>query len=339
MKRRKFILCLVGTTAAGLAGWKWNPLRDVSKYSSQNSNWIRVSRSTWALGAEVTLTVYHDDSTIAENAISQAFSELETVESLMSLYRTDSQLSLLNRNAYLDDPHPYLVEVLQEAKLMSQITKGAFDLTVQPLWKLYSEKAKQDLQPSDAEIKTALKRVDWRRVAISPARIELQGMGTEVTLNGIAQGYASDLVRRSLVNSGIHCALVDTGEIGSIGGPPQKENWTIGIKHPRKTDEFLRLAKLKDRCLATSGDYETRFGESYLTHHLFDPYTGKSPLELSSVSIAAPSAMQADALSTAVFILGLDAGKTLVQATPGVDALFVAKDGSVSTTPGFPSMT
>lgn len=170
----------------------------------------------------------------------------------------------------------------------------------------------------------------------SDGDIELRGDDTEITLNGIAQGFAADAVRRVLVSHGIESALIDTGEIGTLGEPAQKRDWSIGIKHPRDIGNLLGMARLNGRCLATSGDYETTFTNDFSQHHLLDPKTGSSPAELSSVSIAATTAMQADALSTAVFVAGLRDGKELVKSIPGVDALFVTKQGKVVRTAGFP---
>ena len=111
----------------------------------------------------------------------------------------------------------------------------------------------------------------------------------------------------------------------------------MGIQHPRRADAYLALAKLRGRCLATSGDYATCFRGDYRYNHLFDPASGTSPQCFSSVSIAAPTATLADALSTAVFVLGAEEGLRLIHSMPNVDAMFVFKDGRVLTSQGFPT--
>jgi thiamine biosynthesis lipoprotein len=329
MKRRQFILCLAGTAAAGLTGWKLTG-------STRNGPLAKVTRSGWALGTNVSLTVFHQDPAVAERAIELAFKEIDRIEDIMSLYREDSQISRLNRTGQLQDPAPELLEVLTHARALSARTDGAFDITVQPLWKLYSAHAETGSQPEETEIQAVLAKVGWRRMEISPEQITLLGEGTEITLNGIAQGYVADAVGRVLQAHGVHQALIDTGEIEALGSRGGKDAWSIGIKHPRKQGEFLGVADLQDRCLATSGDYETSFSADYSSHHLLDPRSGRSPLELSSVSVAARTAQQADALSTAVFLLGLEEGRKLIEATPGADALFVTKDGRTTSTSGFP---
>ena len=112
--------------------------------------------------------------------------------------------------------------------------------------------------------------------------------------------------------------------------------WKIGIQHPREREAFATLASLDNRCLATSGDYETTFSADFSRHHIFDPHTGESPGELASVSVLAPTAMSADALSTTLFVLGLQRGMESLREYPGTDALMILKDGRRFATRGFP---
>lgn len=340
MKRRNFILSLVGGVALGWTGWKSS-----SHVSTPNAPFnptgflAQASRSAQALGTRVSLTVYHRDMKVANEAINHAFKEIDRVEQQMSLYRKDSQLCQLNRTGKLVHPHPYLLEVLQAAVQLSEKTGGAFDVTVQPLYQAYAESALSGELPSANSLATILKRVDWRNLKITDNTIELLGDRTEITLNGIAQGFASDVATRVLKSHGIEHALIDSGEIATLGNHGQDRDWSIGIKHPRVTDELLGQAALHGRCLATSGDYETRFSSGYQHHHLLDPHSGLSANELSSVSIAAPTALQADALSTAVFVLGLQKGRQLIEAMTDVDALFVSKHGELTRTQQFPIIT
>ena len=332
MKRRKFILSIIGSAATvGWVGWKVAP-----KGFKKGTPLAKVTRTSWALGTQVSLTVFHGDERAASKAIELAFSELDKVESIMSLYRPESQICELNRTGKLTDAHPYLQEVLATAQGLSAKTQGAFDITVQPLYSLHSQSATTGIIPSQQAIETVLQRVGWQRVHVSGSTVELSGKGTEITLNGIAQGFAADRVAMILKENGIEHALIDTGEVGTIGNHAEKDNWTIGLKHPRKENTLMGTAALQGRCLATSGDYETRFGEGYRHHHILDPHTGQSPGELSSVSVAASTALEADALSTAVFLLGLSAGMRLVENTTGADAFFVTKDGRTASTSGFP---
>jgi len=335
MKRRRFIFCLLGTTALGWGGWKARPSHWIAASSKTNSALSKVTRSGQALGTKIEITVFHHDSQLAEEAITHSFAAIDHIEQLMSLYRPDSQIAQLNRDGFFANPHPDFVKVLKRAALLSEQSQGAFDITVQPLWNLYSEASRSSELPNQVAINNALNKVDWRQVEISNQVIRLRGRGMALTLNGIAQGFAADAAAQALSTHGIEHALIDSGEIGTVGTHAQKDQWTIGIKHPRNPEDLLGLAALKGRCLATSGDYETFFTEDHQHHHLIDPRTGRSPLDLASVSIVAPTAMEADALSTAVFLMGLQKGKELVESLPNVDALFVDKSNRLTQTTNF----
>lgn len=337
--RRRFLYVLAGG-GVGLAAAAPLLTSTFRRTSSADHRGLgplhRVTRTSWALGSTVTMTALHEKRAVAAAALEAAFGELDTVEQVMSIYRPESQLSRLNRDGVCDDPHPYLVEVLQAAAAMSERTRGAFDVTIQPLWQTYWQAHASETRPLAAEIAAARRRVDWRQVEITAGNVRLRGTGTAITLNGIAQGYAADRAAASLRRHGVDQALIDTGEFGSLGHGSDGDGWNVGIQHPRRADAFVAVANLAGRCLATSGDYATKFDEAFTTHHLLDPRTGRSASELASVSIVAGSGLAADALSTATFVLGLDAGRRLVAATPGADALFVTKDGRVWASPGFP---
>lgn len=340
ISRRKALAAVLGGAAAwGL--WRgrslWSRAGDPQAGPPQANNspvpGEPLVRTTRALGTEVSITVAAVDAARADRAIVAAFAELREVEAVLSVYEPNSQVSRLARDGMLAEPHRHLTTVLAASLAMARRTAGAFDPSVQPLWDLYSRSAKAGRQPTDDEVNAARRLVDWRAVAMSDDGIRI-GPGMALTFNGIAQGYATDRVRMVLAEHGVRHALVDVGELGPAGPKPQGEPWRVGIQHPREPDGFVAMAKLADRCLATSGDYATRFGDR--DHHIFDPATGHSPVELASASIVARTAMEADALSTAVFVLGVERGRRLIRETPDADALLVRKDGSTVATEGFP---
>ncbi len=289
------------------------------------------TRRSHALGAETAITVWHGDSVVAEAGLEEAFAAIDAVEDLMSLYRPPSQLCRLNRQGELADPHPDLVKVLRHAQALSGQTDGAFDITVQPLW------AARQGGVSVSEVES--EKIDWRRLDVWKDRVCFRDAGMAATLNGIAQGFAADRVAETLGRHGICHALIDTGEVASLGQREGQEPWRVGLQHPRQPEAFLGVAGLRDRCLATSGDYATTLDRDFEEHHLIDPKTGRSPQQLSSVSVATTTAMEADALSTAAFVLGLECGLALIEQTPGADALMVRKeDGAVFASKGFPRL-
>jgi len=298
---------------------------------------LLVRRKSIALGAPVTLTAIHAQLDVAVEAIDAAFAELERIESVMSIYRPESQLSRLNATGRLEQPDASLVEVLRYAAEVSRASSGAFDVTVQPLWQVYAEAQRSGRLPSDKQIAAALSKVDWTQIKITEHAIGLSS-GAAVTLNGIAQGYAADRALNVIRAAGIEHALIDTSEFAPLGQNRRGERWSVGIQHPRKADALSAVAQLDGRCLATSGDYATTFSADRRYNHLFDPKTGKSPSGLMSVSIVAPTAIEADALSTACFVLGIDEAKRLIESRSGCDALFIPSDGSHVSTRDFPQV-
>jgi len=328
--RRRFLFLLGG--AGGLASLGLVPALRSGKLE-------KAERKSWALGADVSITALHEDPRQAEGAIDDAFAELNRIEEAMSLYRPHSQLCRLNRDGILENPDPYLVTVLRAAADVSARSGGAFDATVQPLWALYASARKAGALPGSDAIREATRRVDWRKVEVRPDRIRLLGDGMALTLNGIAQGFASDRVQAALQARGVRHALVNTGEFGSLGRKADGSPWTVGIQHPRRPDAYIALAALENRFLSTSGDYATTFSDDFRHNHIFDPRTGLSPVEFSSVTILARSGMEADALTKVLFVRGLDQGLAQVRSVPGADALCVLKDGRMLATDGFPRIS
>jgi thiamine biosynthesis lipoprotein len=319
MNRRHFLFLTLG--AGSGVGWS----------GTLPHSFRRVERKSTALGAEVSIVAYHWDREAAERGLSAAFQVLDDIENVLSLYRPQSQLCQLNRDGMINRPHPLLVKVLSRALEWSRRTDGAFDPTVQPLWNYYNEGGR----PDSDQLQAARQFVAWRQVQVEAQRIRL-GPGQAITLNGIAQGFAADRVRDVLRSYGIRYALANTGEFAALRHKPEGKDWQIGIQHPRVPEAYIALAALDDRFLATSGDYETKFSEDFSNHHIFDPATGRSPTTLSSATVIAPTGLEADALSTAIFVLGPDRGLKLASARRGVEVLMVLKNGEVVSTPNFP---
>ncbi|MBM4044650.1 MAG: FAD:protein FMN transferase [Planctomycetes bacterium] len=332
VSRRKFLLMSAGTVGlAALGSRAWAKLAGLK----------RVERRAHAFGTKVSITALHEREETAAAAIEAALHELELVEQVMSLYRPQSHIRELNRTGRLDEPHPCLVEVLRHAQRISEQSGGAFDVTVQPLWELYAAGGRvggwaDGRIPSAGDVERARRKVDWQKLDVGPKRITLAEPGMAVTLNGIAQGYAADRALAALRAHGVEHALVDTGEIGTLGRKSGREPWTVGIQHPRRLDAYVQLAKLDGGFLATSGDYETTFTPDYVHHHIFDPKTGRSPETLCSVTVLARTGTEADGLATALFVLGVERGFKLLRRFAGAEAMAVRKDGAVLATRGFP---
>lgn len=289
-----------------------------------------------AFGTSVSVQLLHADEKQANLAIEDAFAEAKKIDSLMSIYRQGSQVFTLNATGRVDRPDPYLAAILHAARELSVLTDGAFDVTVQPLWSTYEQAQSEGGLPGEAGVDRARALVDWRQLVFDDKRVQLLQPGMAITLNGIAQGYATDMALGAVRKRGIEHALLDIGEYGALGSRDITRPWMLAIQDPRTNAPIPQPFRMDGRCVATSGDYETSFSADFSQHHIFDPRTGKSPPELASVTVVAPNALMADGLSTAFMVMGRVKALELVSGLDNVDVMLIDKSGTRWQSPGFP---
>jgi thiamine biosynthesis lipoprotein len=282
-----------------------------------------------AFGTTVSIAAIHEDPGVAAEAIGEALDRTRRIDSLMTVFRPESEVGRLNAQGTLPNPDPHLVRVLEFSQRLAALSDGAFDPTVQPLWRLFVECKRQGRLPSPDEVAAARSLVGWTALEVSARRIAFARPGMSITLNGIAQGYAADLALDALRERGIHDALLDTGEFGAEGERRPRQPWTIGIQHPRAPDAVVATVAMDGRFLATSGDYATTFSDDFVDNHIFDPGTGRSPRALSSVAVAAATGMEADGLTKPMMVLDLARAQALLARFPGAGAIWMDKSGQV----------
>ena len=219
---------------------------------------------------------------------------------------------------------------------IARLTDGAFDPTVQPLWRVYASAYKQQRYASEAEITAARALIGWRNIEIEDKRIQFTKPGMALTLNGIAQGFATGRCLEALAKHGIENAFLDTGEIGASGKRDDQNAWTAGIADPRNQNGVIALARPLNGILATSSDYATVWSDDYTHHHILDPQTARSPYITASVSVLAQSGGMADGLATAMMVMGPEKSLSLAQNMAGVEALIITKSGERFATSRFP---
>lgn len=326
MKRRLFLQTTLGLGALGATGWLAASGPDAAALQWRE-------RMLLGFGSTLSLRVAHADATQAEQALDAAVDTIRHVEAQMSLFRADSALTRLNRDGVLHNPDPDLVKVFELSNMVSARSDGAFDVTVQPLWIAFEAAARQGALPTAAAVARARAAVGWQDLAVSGAAIRLRRPGMGVTLNGVAQGYAADLVRTRLQARGVHHALINTGEWSALGQAEGQRPWLLGLADPRQEQALLTRLALDGRSIATSADNECSFSPDHRHHHIFDPRTGYSPTELASVTVAAPSCALADALTKVMLVAGREGALRLARQWQ-VDVLVVDKQGAWQATPG-----
>ena len=329
-RRSMFSRRRVITILGAVAGLPALLSRDQSRSETPLHRWQGT-----ALGSPSYILLHHPDSKIAERAVAQCVAEIERLEQVFSLYRDDSEIVRLNCHGYLEAPSHDLLALLSECQSFSELSGGAFDVTVQPLWNVYAAHFFGSASPSPQgpeprAIAEALALVDWQGVDIASRRISLARPGMGLTLNGIAQGYLTDRIADILRVNGCDRVLADMGrsEILLVGCRPDGQAWRIALADPLASERVAVTLELADRCISTSGGYGTKFEATGRHHHLFDPTTGASAGHYIAVSVVAVSAMVADALSTALYVTPTERSGRLLAAFPDALVLATLPDGS-----------
>jgi FAD:protein FMN transferase len=286
-----------------------------------------------ALGAQVSIEIYHPDRAEVERLVARCVVDVRRLEQQFSLYRADSAISTLNRTGILVSPDADMVALLKASLLFAGITGGAFDPTVQPLWQLYADHFTSERPdsngPSPQKLAGALAKVGYAGLRVSEDRIALARRGAAITLNGIAQGYATDRVVERLRKAGLSTTLVNMGEIRAIGARPEGRPWRVGLADPERPGVVTETIDLIDRAVATSAGAGFRFDASGRFTHLFDPATGRSPSRYSTVSVIASTATEADALSTAFSLMSLSRIQDIVAVRANVQARITDLGGTL----------
>ena len=292
------------------------------------------TRPLLGFGTNLTLLVGHPDAQLGEHALDRAVAKIRHIEAQMSLFNPDSALSQLNRHGVLSNPDADLVAILKMAQHISQKSQGAFDVTVQPLWHVFSEAKENNTLPTPAAIQEARQKIGWQYLDVSEKTIRLNKPHMGVTLNGIAQGYAADQIQALWRSMGIGHALINTGEWTALGNSPSQHEWALGIADPRNDAHLLQKISMHRKSIATSADSQTYFSDDFKNNHIFNPHTGYSPTDIASVTVAADTCALADALTKVVFVAGLKQAFAVANHW-SVDVLVVDKLGGWRASPGF----
>jgi FAD:protein FMN transferase len=325
MNRRGFLKI---TAACGLAaGLSLPVLRQLAAIGEL----AELRETRFMIGTVIHLNLVAADQENGRRVMQAVFAEIERLAAIFDPRRAETPLARLNASAQLDNAPLELIQVLGKAIHYSSITEGAFDVTVKPL---------QDARTAGLPIGSQLlDLVDYRSLKIEGSRISLLKPGMGITLDGIAKGWIVDVAVALLGVQGYENALVEAGGdlvAAGLNGPAKP--WKVGIAHPRAADGTQTIASIQvtKSGLATSGDYRNAISPDFVQNHIIDPHSGFSPAELASATVIAPTCADADALSTALMVLGTDRGLELIDRMDGFSALTVSKDLNVRRSLNFP---
>lgn len=288
------------------------------------------------MGTEVSVTLWHKDSAVAERTIAAVMAEMRRIDAHLSPYIETSALTRMNQKASkaplkIDDE---LVLLLDKSLYISALSEGAFDVTFASLGRYYDYRKK--LSPSEAQREELLSAIDYRHLKLDKAKrtIFYANPHVYVDLGGIAKGYAVDRAVHIIREAGVTHASVSAGGDSRILGDRRGRPWIVGIKNPRISeaspqDSVIRIP-LTDVAVSTSGDYERFFIDEksgQRIHHILNPKTGKSASGVVSVTILGDHGVDTDPLSTTVFVLGVKKGLALINRLPGFDCIIIDQHG------------
>lgn len=290
--------------------------------ASLKAEWY--SDSAGIMGTNIYLEVWAETPIQGELALRSVMVEMERINQLMSPYIETSELSVINATA---GQQPVVIsdemfELLDKSVKISELTKGAFDITFASVGYLYNYK--QNQRPDEVTITSLLDAINYKHITLNTEKktVAFTHEKVKIDLGGIAKGHAVDNSIWLLQRLGIMHALVTAGGDTRLIGDRRGKPWIVGIRDPRNKDKQAVVMPLQDSAMSTSGDYERYFeedGKRY--HHILSPKTGKSTYDVQSVSIIGPSSTFNDALSTAVFVMGLREGLGMINRIDGYDAV------------------
>lgn len=290
------------------------------------------TRTVYTMDTVMNLTAYGENASAALDAAKET---LRALDAKLDRHDETSTVSALNRDGTVEDAE--LAQLTDIAQTIGALSGGAFDPTVAPVMDAWDFTGDAPHVPSDEELSALLAHVGLEKLSVDGNTIALSD-GAQLDLGGIAKGYAAGRVRTILREAGVTSAIISLGgNVAAVGKKPDGSAWTVGLQDPDNPEAYFGTVSIEDACVVTSGAYQRYFEENGVCyHHILDPHTG-CPAEsgLKSVSVVAKDDTLADALSTALFVMGLDAGAEF-QKSSGLsfEAVFVTDDNTVWITPG-----
>lgn len=284
------------------------------------------------MGTRASVELWHTNKRIADKGLAAVMAAMHHVDQLMSPYIQSSELCRINALAAKSPVKisQELIRVIDKALYYSRRSKGAFDISFSSVGKYYDYR--QGLAPNEKQLTQSLPAINYQLIELNKKNktIYFKHPQLAIDLGGIAKGYAVDLAIEKLTDLGIESAIVTAGGDSRILGDRQGTPWVVGIRHPRKDNQNAVRIPLENSAISTSGDYERFFiKDEQRVHHIINPSTGKSASDVQSVSILAPLAIDSDALSTTVFVLGVKKGLALVNEMQGIDAVIIDAGGKM----------
>ncbi len=292
--------------------------------------WVGDSRPL--MGTEVRVFLWFEDQAEGAALVEAAFDEIERINAVMSTYIETSLISEVNRDASTRpvDAGDELFPLVQRALDISILTRGAFDITYDSVGQHYDFRERK--RPDEETVNIEKGRIDFRLVEMDPEvnTIRFLEDGVRINLGGIAKGYAVERGAAVLEAAGVRHGIVTAGGDSQLIGDRRGRPWMIGIRDPREDGQVAISVPLEGEAISTSGDYERYFDEDGIRyHHILSPDSGEPAAGVHSATVFGPDAVMTDALSTSVFVMGVDAGLKLIACLPDYESIVIDNEGKI----------
>ena len=284
------------------------------------------------MGTEVSVRLWHDDADQGSRLVSTVFEAAERINQMMSTYIEDSAISAINRDAAVspvtaDDE---LFQLIQRSLDISVLTRGAFDITYDSVGQHYD--FRNHRRPDAATVEAERRLIDYRFVILDrvAGTVSFRHPGVRINLGGIAKGYVVERGVNILRLAGVRHAIVTAGGDSRLLGDRRGQPWMVGIRDPRREGQVAISIPLVEEAVSTSGDYERYFEEDGVRyHHILMPATGEPAGGVHSATVFGPDAVITDALSTSVFVMGVEDGLRLIATLPDYESIVIDAEGRI----------
>jgi len=301
----------------------------------QEKEYVTSSKTLKLMGTRFDITVVASNQDVGQINIDEATAEIKRIEALISSWNPDSETSLINRNAGI---RPVKVSselylLIERAKQISELTDGAFDISFSGIDEVWKFDGSMKRKPTAEELEASIAKVGYQKIILNPAdeTVFLKQKGMKISFGAIGKGYAADKAKELLISKQVIGGIINAaGDLTTWGTKPNGDKWLIGIANPLSKEKIFSWLPIVESSVATSGNYEKFvIFDDIKYSHIIDPRTGNPSTGVNSVSIFNKSAELCDALATAIFIMGKDAGLSLIDQLPVTEVILVDSNNKV----------
>jgi thiamine biosynthesis lipoprotein len=298
--------------------------------SAAFADWHRDARPK--MGTEVSVILWHDNAAAGETIIEEIFTEVDRINALMSTYVESSRISEINRDAASGPvvAGEELFELIRRSLDISVLTNGAFDITYESVGQHYDFRERQ--RPDEVTVEAERQHIGYQLVELdeTASTVRFLENGVRINLGGIAKGYVVERGVEILRSHGVENGIVTAGGDSRLLGDRRDRPWVVGIRDPREDGQVAISVPLEDEAISTSGDYERYFEEDGVRyHHIIRPSSGLPVEGVHSATVIGPDAVLTDALSTSVFVMGVDEGLKLIACLPDYESIVIDAESQI----------